>query len=264
MSFAEAPDGARIHYRLDGPEGAPALMLSNSLGTDMGLWDRQMPVLGGYRVLRWDVRGHGQSDATPGAYTIDQIGRDALALLDGLQIGHTAFCGVSMGGAIGQWLALNVPERISALGLANTAAKFGTPDIWDARIQAVEKDGLGSIADAVIERWFTLAFREEDPGEVERVRAILLGTSDTGYAGCSAAVRDTDFRADLRRIRVPTLVIGGEHDPATPPDKARELEAGIAGAELVLLDAAHLSGNERPAEFNAALTGFLARTLRSH
>lgn len=261
MPFAEAPDGARIHYRIDGPEGAPALMLSNSLGTDMGLWDRQMPVLGGYRVLRWDPRGHGKSEATAGPYTIDQIARDALALLDALEIGRTAYCGVSMGGAIGQWLALNVPERISALGLANTAAKFGTPDLWNARIEAVQKDGLASIAGAVMERWFSPAFREKDPGEVERVRAILLGTSDTGYAGCSAAVRDTDFRADLGRIRAPTLVIGGELDPATPPDKARELEAGIAGAELVMLEAAHLSGNARPAEFNAALTGFLARTL---
>ena len=258
MPFVAAPDGARIHYRLDGPEGAPWLMLSNSLGTDMGLWERQMPALGGYRVVRWDARGHGRSDATPGAYTMEQISRDALAVLDALEIKRTAYCGVSMGGAIGQWLCLNAPERISALGLANTAAQFATPELWNARIEAVRSGGMAALAPAVIERWFTPGFRERDPAEVERINAILLATSADGYAGCSAAIRDTDFRSQLGRIRAPTLVIGGEHDPATPPEKARELAAGIPGAQLVMLDAAHLSGNERPEAFNAALTGFVS------
>jgi 3-oxoadipate enol-lactonase len=262
MPFAEAPDGARIHYRLDGPVGAPALMLSNSLGTDLGLWERQLPVLGGYRLLRWDARGHGRSDAPAGPYTMEQLSRDALALLDAAGIARTAYAGVSMGGAIGQWLAMNAPERIAGLVLANTAAQFGTPEVWNSRIETVLRDGMGAVTPAVLERWFTPAFQARDPAEVDRVKAMLLATPPLGYAGCSAAIRDTDFRADLGRISAPTLVIGGEHDPATPPEKARELAANIPGAALVLLDAAHLSGNERPEAFNAALTDFLGRIRR--
>lgn len=259
MPFAEAPDGARIHYRLDGPQGAPPLMLSNSLGADLTMWDRQMPALGDFRVLRWDPRGHGRSDAPAGDYTMEQLSRDALALLDALDISRTAYCGLSMGGAIGQWLALNRPGRIGALVLANTAAKFGTPDLWQARIDTALREGMAPLIPAILERWFTPEFRERDPAEVERVKAMLLATPPVGYAGCSAAIRDTDFRAVLGGITPPTLVIGGLHDPATPPEKSEELAAGIAGAELVMLDAAHLSGIERPEAFNAALTGFLAR-----
>jgi 3-oxoadipate enol-lactonase len=260
MPYAAAADGSRIHYRLEGPSDAPVLMLSNSLGTDLDLWERQLGAFPGFRVLRYDTRGHGGSDAPAGEYSLDLLGLDAVALLDATGVDRVAFCGISMGGAIAQWLALNAPDRVSRLVLANTAALFGVPAAWEERIETVRRDGMAALAPGILERWFTARFRQASPEAVAPVEAMLLACPPDGYAGCCAALRDIDLRADLARIAAPTLVIGGAHDPATPPERAEELAAGIAGAELVMLDAAHLSNIEQAAAFNAALTRFLGAT----
>jgi 3-oxoadipate enol-lactonase len=257
MPFATASDGARIHFEIGGAESGRPLMLSNSLGTTLELWERQLGALASFRLIRFDTRGHGRSDAPEGEYAMDQLGRDALAVLDATGVGATAFCGVSMGGGIGQWLAVNAPDRIERLVLANTGAIFGAPDTWRQRIEAVTTGGMDAVAHTVIERWFTPAFRERDPTEVQRVLKMLLTSPPQGYVGCCAAIRDADFRPLLGRIVAHTLVIGGTRDPATPPALAEELAAGIPGAKLLMIEAAHLSANEQPDVFNQAVIDFL-------
>jgi 3-oxoadipate enol-lactonase len=251
-------DGSRFRYELEGPEAAPVLMLSNSLGADLSMWDPQMP---GFtrrlRVLRYDTRGHGGSSVTPGPYTVERLGRDALALLDALGIERAHFCGLSLGGATGMWLALNAPERLDKLVLCNTAAQFGTPEVWNTRIEAVRQGGTAAIAQGVMERWFTERFRRANPEPVEAIRKVLLGTLGPGYIACSEAVRDVDLRDAIGAIRTPTLVIAGTHDPATPPAAGRLIAERIEGARYVELDAAHLSNIEAPEEFTRTVLEFL-------
>jgi 3-oxoadipate enol-lactonase len=258
MPFADVT-GARLHYRFDGPNGAPVLLLSNSLGTNLGMWEPQMPALATrYRVLRYDSRGHGQSAVTPGPYDIAQLARDALGLLDALRIDHAMFCGLSMGGMVGQWLGANAPQRITRLTLCNTAAQIGAADIWNARIDAVMNGGMAAIVDGVIARWYTPAFVAAAADTVARTRDMLLTTPANGYIASCAAVRDMDQRASAGRIAVPTLVIAGTHDAATPPAAGRFLADEIAGARYVELATAHLSNVEAEADFTRALTEFLA------
>ena len=239
-------DVRREHFncRMDGPADAPVVVLSNSLGADLTMWEAQMPALTAkFRVLRYDQRGHGTSTATPaardssklapGAYSIEALGRDVLMLLDALKIPRAHFCGISMGGGTGMWLAANAPERIDRLVLANTAPKFGTPEAWNARIDAVRKGGVDAIADAVLERWFTSAFRARDPDTTARMRKMMVATPVEGYLGCCAAVRDADLRGALASIRSPTLVIVGTHDPANPPAEGRAFAEKIRGARVV-------------------------------
>lgn len=253
-------DGVRIFYRLDGPDGGPGLLLSNSLGTTFEMWDPQLPALtaAGWRVLRYDARGHGRSDAPPGPYTIERLGRDALALLDSLGIERVAFCGLSMGGMVGMWLGSHASERIQRLILANTSAAIGTPEVWEQRIATVRSQGMAAIMPAVIDRWFTKRFQAQAPEAVAGIRDMLLATSPAGYAAACAAVRDMDQRATLGAITAPTLVIAGRHDLATPPDHARLIAAGIPGARLIELDAAHLSNIEAETAFTALLTETLS------
>jgi 3-oxoadipate enol-lactonase len=251
-------DGRRIAIHVEGPADAPPLLLSNSLGTTFHMWDAQAPALSeAFRVIRYDSRGHGQSDAPAGDYSIARLGADALAVLDSLQIETAAFVGLSKGGMVGQWLGAHAPERLTRLVLANTAAWMGPPQAWQARIETVLRDGMGAITEAVLERWFTPGFREKAPEAVAPVRDMLLATSPIGYAGCCAAIRDMDQRDSLHAIHVPTLVIGGLQDPATPPEKAEEIAAAVADAWLVMLDAAHLSNIEQAGAFTAALLEFL-------
>jgi 3-oxoadipate enol-lactonase len=258
MPFADVT-GARIHYRLDGPDDAPVLLMSNSLGTNLGMWDPQMPALTArYRVLRYDSRGHGQSAVTNGPYDIAQLARDALGLLDALRIDRAMFCGLSMGGMVGQWLGANAPQRIGRLALCNTGAQVGTPDLWNARIDAVMQGGMAAIVDGVIARWYTPAFVAAAPDAVARTRSMLLATPAKGYIASCAAVRDMDQRASAERIAVPTRVIAGTHDAATPPAAGRFLADKIAGAKYVELAAAHLSNVEAEADFTRALAEFLA------
>ena len=258
MPFANH-GSSRTFYRLEGNESLPVLVLSHSIGTDHAMWDQQMSgLLPYFRVLRYDTRGHGASDATPGDYSIEELGRDAVALIDSLGISRFAFCGLSLGGAIGQWLALHAPDRIAKLVLANTSPKFGPAANWDTRIAAVRKGGMAAVVDLAMSRFFSAGKLAENDPNVSSLRAVLLGTDPAGYTGCCAALRDADFTASLGEIRVPTLVITGEHDVSTPGAGHGEILASeIAGARAVHLEAAHLSNFERPRSFTAALIDFM-------
>lgn len=257
MAFVDV-DGGRIHYRLDGPEDSPVLVLSNSLGTDLTLWDVQVAAFARpFRVLRYDSRGHGASTVTPGPYSIERLACDVIGLLDRLGIGRAHFCGLSIGGMVGIRLAAQAPERLDRLVLCNTAARIGPPEIWNARIEAVREGGMAVITAAVLERWFTPAFRERSPETVERVRRMLLATPPAGYIASCVAVRDMDQREALFRVRTPTLVISGTHDAATPPADGRFLAESIPGARYLELEAAHLSNLEAADRFTEAVLHFL-------
>jgi len=236
------PEGVRLFHRFDGPANAPVLLLSNSLGTALEMWDPQMPAFAErFRVLRYDMRGHGRSAVPPGPYSIADLGRDVLALLDANGIDRVRFCGLSMGGMTGMWLGCNAPERLEKLVLCNTSAQLGLPEHWNIRISLVQNEGMKGVAEGVIDRWFTPGFRERDPQEVDRVRRMLLETPPAGYAACCAAIRDQDQRQAICAVPVPTLVV-----------------AGARGARLVELDAAHLSNIEARDRFTASVLEFLS------
>jgi 3-oxoadipate enol-lactonase len=257
MSFVTTGD-AGIFYKCEGPEAAPTLVLSSSLGTHHGMWDEQMPDFArSYRVLRYDTRGHGASDVPQKPVDIATLGRDVLGLLDALGVRRAHFCGLSLGGMIGQWLGATAAERLERLILCSTSAYLGNRDTWNARIEAVRKGGMAAVADMIVERWFTPAFRQTSPAAPKRIRDMLLACPAEGYAACCAAVRDMDQRELLAGIRVPTLVLSGRHDPGTPPEHARFIAERIAGAQLVELDASHLCNIEASAAFGAAVHEFL-------
>jgi len=249
---------AKLHYQLEGREDAPVLVLSNSLGTHLGMWAPQMPqLLRHFRVLRHDTRGHGQSEVTPGPYSIAQLADDVVALLDGLGIGRAHFCGLSMGGMIGLQLGLRHGDRIDRLVLCNTAARIPPPEAWNARIDKVRAEGMAPVAAAVAGRWFTEGFVNREPARVDEARRMLLHTAPEGYVANCAAVRDMDQREQLAGIAAPTLVIAGSQDLATPPQDGQFLAQRIAGARYLELDAAHLSNWEQPERFTAAVVEFL-------
>jgi 3-oxoadipate enol-lactonase len=251
-------NGARIHYRLDGRPEAPVLVLSNSLGADLFMWEPQLGAFTRhFRVLRYDTRGHGASEVTPGDYTLDLLGLDVVGLLDQLGIKRASFCGLSMGGLIGMWLGLRVPDRMEKLVLCNTGACIGFADTWNARINAVRKGGLAAISNAALERWFTSAFRERAPGAVDRFKQVFLKTSPEGYVANCAAIRDADLRDEIAGIRAPTLVVTGSHDLATPPAGARFMAERIPGAKYLELDSAHISNVEVAARFTEEVLKFL-------
>jgi len=257
MPFAQLDD-VRIHYDLAGPASTPALVFSNSLGATLGMWDPQMPALRKqFRVLRYDTRGHGQSSVTPGPYAIEQLGHDVLALLDKLQLDRVHFCGLSMGGQTGMWLGLNAPTRLHKLILCDTAAKIGTPEIWNSRIEAVRKGGTKSISTAVMERWFSATFRANSSEVVASIKLVFESLNPDGYIANCAAIRDFDAREAIAAITVPTLVIAGTHDVATTPADGRYLADRIAGAHYVELNAAHLSNIEDPERFTSEASSFL-------
>jgi len=251
-------DGAQFNYRFDGSKEARVLVLSNSLGTNYEMWAPQMDAYAScFRVLRYDSRGHGQSAVTAGPYTIERLGRDVVALLDALDIDQAHFCGLSKGGMVGMWLGVNAPRRIDRLVLCNTAAKIGTAELWNARIDAVRRGGMAAVADVVLERWFTEGFRAREPMAVARVRQMLLDTPPEGYVACCAAVRDMDQRAAIAQVSRPTLVVAGTHDGATPPAETRRVADAVPGARYVELDASHLSNVEQASRFTEAVLGFL-------
>ncbi|MBU8918967.1 3-oxoadipate enol-lactonase [Bacillus sp. FJAT-29953] len=257
MNFIDV-NGVRLHYRFDGAEELPVVVLSNSLGTDLTMWDPQIEELTKYfRVLRYDTRGHGASDVPAGPYSIDQLGQDVVGLLDGLGIERAHFAGVSMGGMTGMWLALNAPERLGKLALCNTAAFIGPREIWDTRISAVQNSGMGPISEGVIARWFTESYVQQGPEEVEQVKKVFLETAADGYAAACAAVRDMDERDTVENITVPTLVISSKDDLATPPRDGQYLTGQIEGARYVELEGSHLSNIETSKEFTKALVDFL-------
>lgn len=258
MPMIEA-DNAPIHYRVEGQAGAPVVVLSHSLGTTLGMWDPQMPALAErFRVLRYDSRGHGESGVTPGPYTIEELGRHVIAVLDGLGIQRASFCGLSMGGMVGMWLGAHAPERVEKLVLCNTAARIGPPEFWNTRIESVRTHGMDPIATPVLGRWFSPAFHERMPDATGRMRRMLVETPVEGYVACCAAIRDADLRDVLPRIQARTLVIAGTHDAATPPADGRFLAEKIQGARYVELAAAHLSNIEAAERFTAEVAAFLA------
>jgi 3-oxoadipate enol-lactonase / 4-carboxymuconolactone decarboxylase len=258
-------DNRRLFYRLEGREGAPVLVFSHSIGADHGMWAPQVPdLLSHFRVLRYDIRGHGASDAPQGDYSIEELGREMLGLADALKISEFAFCGLSLGGAIGQWLAIHAGDRVSRLVLANTSPQFGPRSNWDARRKAVLDGGMAAVIDLVMQRFFSTETLARGDVYAQAVRSVILGTDPIGYAGCCAALRDADHTQSVKQIRVPTLVIVGERDVATPWSGHGEILAReIPEAQVLHLPAAHLSNIERPRSFTAALFNFLLPQLEA-
>ena len=258
MPFAKISD-MRLFYRLEGRPGAPVLVLSHSLGADHAMWAPQMEgLLPHFQVLRYDTRGHGASDVPTRECSIEQLGQDVIGFADDLGVGRFAFCGLSMGGAIGQWLALHAPERLTALVLANTSPQFGPRANWETRQKMVREGGMAAIVDIVMQRFFSAETLARNDVDANASRMVLLGTDPVGYVGCCSALRDMDHRAELENIRVPTLVIGGDHDISTPWEGHGEVLAReIPQARMVRLPAAHLSNLERPQSFTMAVLEFL-------
>ena len=260
MAQLQLADGV-LNYQIDGPEHAPVLVLSNSLGTDLHMWDVQIPAWREhFRVLRYDTRGHGGSLVTEGPYSIEQLGHDVLALLDALDIPRAHFVGLSMGGLIGQWLGVNAGNRLLSLTLCNTAAKIAGDEVWNTRIDTVLKGGrqaMVDLRDASIARWFTPGFAQAQPAQAQRICQMLAQTSPEGYAANCAAVRDADFREQLGQVPVATLIVAGTEDAVTTVEHGRFMQAQIPGAAYVEFPAAHLSNVEVGAPFSRRVLDFL-------
>ncbi|WP_085315427.1 3-oxoadipate enol-lactonase [Derxia lacustris] len=249
--------GLRLHYRLDGPAGAPVVVFSNSLGTTLDMWDAQAAALAGqWRVLRYDTRGHGQS-ATAGGTSLADLGGDVVALLDALGIARASFVGISMGGITGQWLGVNARQRLDKLVVCNTAAKIGEASGWAARAALVREQGMAPVAASATGRWFTEGFVASGDAVIAKTIAQLAGTDAEGYAQCCEALALADLREHLDHIAVPTLVIAGSADPVTTVADAEFIAARVPGAQLVALPASHLSAIEAADDFNRALDAFL-------
>jgi len=252
-------NGTRLRYRFDGPQDAPVLLFSNSLCTRLEMWDEQAEFFAGpYRVLRYDKRGHGESEVPPGPYTFDVLSRDILGLLDALDLDKVDYCGLSMGGMSGQWLAANAPERFGKMVLANTAAEIGPESLWVERIALARKAGMAGMTEGTVERWFTADFRSQSSPALDKVREMIRTTPLEGYVACCEAIRDMDLRPLLPSIKVPVMVLIGEQDPATTPAHGEFIADRIPGAERhVLPGVAHLSNVQDPDAFNKAVAGFL-------
>lgn len=257
MSHMEV-NGTRIHYRIDGPAGGAVVVLSNSLGTDLRMWDAQVAALAPrFRVLRYDSRGQGASGVPEGPYELEDLGRDLLGLLDGLDIARAHVCGVSMGGLVALWLAAHHPGRLESAVYANTAAKIGTDELWEARMETVRAEGMRGVRDGVLARFFTSSFDDRDA--IDRVAEMLESTSPQGYLALCSAVRAADLRGEVGDIDVPSLILTADQDRATPPSDAAWLHEHIRNSRLVVIDgAAHLSNVECSARFNEALLDHLA------
>jgi 3-oxoadipate enol-lactonase len=254
-------DGCPIHVEIAGPDRAPVLMLSNSLGTDLHMWDGQVEAFTRqFRLVRYDRRGHGKSGVPKGPYTMERLGRDVLAVLDGLGIAKISWCGLSMGGMVGMWLGANAPERIEKLILSNTSCYYADKASWNERIKAIRSSGgVAPHAEWIVALWLSKQFREREPATTARMTAMLAATPVEGYLGCCEAVRDMDHRDLLPKIVAPTLVIAGRRDQATTLEVAEFIHSRISGAALTVLDAAHISNIEQPAAHTAAVLGFLGR-----
>ncbi|WP_062383711.1 3-oxoadipate enol-lactonase [Pseudomonas abietaniphila] len=260
MAFVQLEDG-EMYYEVEGPAGAPVLVLSNSLGTDLHMWDAQIDAFKkSFRVVRYDTRGHGRSLVTQGPYTIERLGRDVLALLDALKVERAHLCGLSMGGLIGQWLGIHTSDRLLKLILCNTAAKIGGPEMWGPRIDMVEKGGdqaMKALGAGAVGRWFTPEFARDHADKVTPVTDVLASTSPLGYAACCAAVRDADFSKQVGSITVDTLIICGSHDSVTTVADGHFLQNHIDGSQLSDYYAAHLSSVELGDTFTWRVTEFL-------
>ncbi|MBV9839241.1 MAG: 3-oxoadipate enol-lactonase [Solirubrobacterales bacterium] len=251
-----------LHSELTGPHGGAPLVLGSSLGTSLAMWDPQLPELSRrWRVVRFDHRGHGGSPAPTGPYTLAELGGDVLALADRLGLRSFSYCGLSLGGMVGMWLAINAPQRIDRLVLISTSSHLPPASAWRERADAVRSAGtVAAVADSVLKRWFTEPFAREHPQIVAHHREMLVGTPAEGYAGCCEAIAELDLRDGLPAIDAPALVIVGEQDPATPPVHAETIAAAVPEARLEVLDpGAHLASVERAADVTALITGHLSR-----
>lgn len=252
--------GAQLHYQFDSTAHRSTLVLSNSLGTDISLWDGQAPeFLKHFSLLRYDIRGHGRSPVPAGPYSIEQLSRDVLSLLDELGLRRVHFCGLSMGGMVGQWLGVHAPERLKSLVLSNTAPQCGDAAFWNQWIDSARRQGMEGVIPSILQDWYSASYRAAHPEVIARTSEMLRATNAEGFAACCAAIRDMDQRADAEKIRVPALVVFGEHDMATPPSAARFLIESIPGAEALELQAAHLSCVEAAGAFTKGVTDFLLR-----
>lgn len=248
----------KTHYTLQGTPNSPVLMFSNSLGCNLSMWDELVPdLLPYFRVLQYDTRGHGSSEFTPGPYSVDLLGQDVLDLLDKLQIDKVHFCGLSMGGLIGQWLGIHHPERLHKLILSNTGSKIGTEASWNDRINTLTEKGMASIVEATMERWFTAAFRRENASRVAQLSQVFLDNRVAGYTACCAVVRDADFRGKLSAIALETLILTGDEDEVTNVDHAEKMRMEIPGSQIKVLPARHLASTEQPALFAETLIDFI-------
>ena len=247
-----------LHHLVEGPKDAPVLVLSNSLGTTLDVWRDQAPALRErFRLLRYDHRGHGGSPVPPGPYTIEDLGRDVIALLDRLGVGRFSFCGLSIGGMVGMWLASEAPERIERLVLCCTSAHFD-PDAYESRARTVRQHGVAKVAEAVLERWFTPALRESHPEVVEWAEQMLRDTPPEGYAGCCEAIAGADLPGRLGGIRAPTAIIAGAEDHAAPPDRSEFIRVSLPDAHVIVLSsAAHLANVEQPEAVTRAILDHL-------
>jgi 3-oxoadipate enol-lactonase len=251
-------DGCPLHVEVEGSDSAPVLMLSNSLGTNLHMWDDQAGEFAKhFRLVRYDRRGHGKSGVSKGPYSFERFGRDIVAILDALKIKKVNWCGLSMGGMDGQWLGANAPDRVEKLVLANTNFYYADKGPWADRIKFVQEKGLGELVGPNMERWFTKDFRDRAPQAIARMTEMFTATNPAGYIACVEAVRDMDFRASNPRVTTPTLVIVGKQDPATPPSAGEAIAQQIRGAKLAALDAAHISNVEQPKAFADAVLNFL-------
>jgi 3-oxoadipate enol-lactonase len=258
MPAAES-NGVRLHYELSGNPHGPVLVLANSLGSSMHMWDKVLSTLEKRnQILRFDMRGHGKSQIVGDYFTIEDLGRDVLRLLDEVQVERASICGLSLGGVVGLWLGVNAADRIDRLIFANTAARIGNQAMWEQRMEASRSERMSSLAAATLGRWFTPAFRSQHPDEMETIRAMIAATDPAGYSACCAVLRDTDLRSDASKVEAPSLVITGTHDPATPPEDGRALNASLRNSRYVELDASHLSAWESADEFAGAVVQHLA------
>jgi 3-oxoadipate enol-lactonase len=252
-------DGCPIHVEIEGAADAPVLILSNSLGTTLQMWEPQVALFTKhFRVVRFDRRGHGKSGLPKGPYTMERLSRDVLAIMDGLGIAQANWCGLSMGGMEGMWLGAHAPERFRRIILANTSCYYPNREFWNERIAIIRsRGGLAAVAERLMGLWFTKEFRTREPAIVERFKDGLAATAMEGYIACGEAVRDMDHREILSQIKAPTLVIIGCHDHATTPDAGEFVQSRIPNSALAMLDAAHISNVEQPAQFTDAVLGFL-------
>jgi 3-oxoadipate enol-lactonase len=253
-------DGCLLNVSVEGRDGGPTLMLSNSLGTNLQMWEPQMAAFTKlFRVIRYDRRGHGKSGAPNGPTSMERYGRDVIAILNDLNIDKVHWCGLSMGGMVGQWLGANAPERFDRIILSNTSCYYPDPTNWHNRIKAVREGGLASVADAVISGWLTEDFREREPQITANMKAMLIASPVEGYLAACEALSTLDQRALLPKIKSPTLVIAGRQDMATPLAAGEYIRSQIPGASLTILDAAHISNVEQPHAFTDAVVGFLTQ-----
>ena len=260
MPMIDAGDGCLLNVSVEGRDGAPTLMLSNSLGCTLQMWQPQMAALTEkFRVIRYDRRGHGKSAAPPGPYSMERFGKDVLAILNYLEIEKTHWCGLSMGGMVGQWLGANAPERFDRIILCNTSCYYPDPTNWLNRIKAVKQGGIAAVADTVIAGWLTADFRDRYPQTAANMKAMLIATPVEGYLACCEALSTLDQRALLPKIKSPTLVIAGRHDMATPVAAGEFIRDNIPGAKMTILDAAHISNVEQADAFTEAVIGFLVQ-----